>query len=175
MCEIMRAVFLGEGSQHCDDLLVMGAHCDSINNNDYGVRMDGYPARLMDSPEPQAFHPDAGIVSDWIEMWDYVGGIRFRGFVADKGDEKAMFVFFDQSVVAGDLKAGLMALLELCEVDYFSCDRLVICIDRHADQMARETLIKDMGWIGFSLTTLDDFSDGAELTSEKWLFMDMET
>jgi hypothetical protein len=102
MCEIMRAVFLGEGSQRCDDLLVMGAHCDSINNNDYGVKMDGYPAR----PEPHALHTDTGVVSDWIEMWDYVGGIRFRGFVADKGDEKAMFVFFDQSVVVGDLKAG---------------------------------------------------------------------
>jgi hypothetical protein len=105
MCEIMRSVFLGEGSQHCEDLLVMGAHCDS-NNNDYGVKMDGYPAHLMDAPEPHALRTDTGVVSDWIEMWDYVGGIRFRGFVADKGDEKAMFVFFDQSVVAGDLKAG---------------------------------------------------------------------
>jgi hypothetical protein len=71
--------------------------------------------------------------------------------------------------------SSLMALLELCEVDAFSCDRLVVCIDRHADQMARATLVKDLGWIGFSLTTLDDFSDGAELTSDKWLFMDMET
>jgi hypothetical protein len=82
----------------------MGTHCDS--NNDYGVKIDGYPARLMDSPEPEVLHMHNGVVSDWIEMWDYVGGIRFRGFVANKGDEKAMFVFFDQSVVAGDLKAG---------------------------------------------------------------------
>jgi hypothetical protein len=42
-------------------------------------------------------------------MWDYVGGIQFRGFVAEKEDEKAMFVFFDQSVVVGDLKAGYVA------------------------------------------------------------------
>jgi hypothetical protein len=69
----------------------------------------------------------------------------------------------------------LMALLELCEVDYFSCDRLVLCIDRQAEPTARDTVVKDLGWIGFSLTTLDDFSDGAELTSDKWLFMDMET
>ena len=68
-----------------------------------------------------------------------------------------------------------MALLELCELDSFSCNRLVVCIDRHADQMARDTLVKDLGWIGFGLTTLDDFSDGGELTSDKWLFMDMET
>lgn len=69
----------------------------------------------------------------------------------------------------------LMALLELCGVDHFSCERLVVCIDRHAEQLARDSLVKDLGWIGFSLATLDDFSNGRELTSEKWLFMDMET
>ena len=68
-----------------------------------------------------------------------------------------------------------MALLELCEVDAFSCDRLVVCIDRQTEQAACDTLVKDLGWIGFSLATLDDFSEGAELTSDKWLFMDMET
>ena len=47
-------------------------------------------------------------VTDCIEMWDYVGGIRFRGFVAERQDEKVMFVFFDQAVMqsSGDLKAG---------------------------------------------------------------------
>ena len=60
----------------------------------------------MDSPEPETLAADSGVVGNWIEMWDYVGGIRFRGFVAEKDGEKAMFVFFDQSVVAGDLKAG---------------------------------------------------------------------
>lgn len=69
----------------------------------------------------------------------------------------------------------LTALLELCDVDYFSCDRLVLCIDRQSDKMARATLTKDLGWIGFSLTTLDDFSETGEITSDKWLFMDMET
>lgn len=68
-----------------------------------------------------------------------------------------------------------MALLELCELDSFSCDRLVVCIDRQTNQPARNTLTKDLGWIGFSLTTLDDFSETGDITSEKWLFMDMET
>jgi hypothetical protein len=102
-CETLRSVFLGEGSQHREDSLVMGMHSTS---NDYGFEVEGYPDRLMDSPEPETFNSDKGVVSDWIEMWDYVGGIRFRGFVADKKDERAMFVFFDQSVVVGDLKAG---------------------------------------------------------------------
>lgn len=68
----------------------------------------------------------------------------------------------------------LMALMELCEVDHFSCGRLVLCIDRHVGQAARNNLTKDLGWIGFGLTTLDEFSQGEELTSDKWLFMDME-
>ena len=70
---------------------------------------------------------------------------------------------------------SLMALLELCAQDHFGCDRLVLCIDRHANATARDNLTKDLGWIGFGLTTLVEFSEGKELTSEKWLFMDMET
>lgn len=77
----------------------MGMH-DSLN--DYGVNVHGYP-----SPEEAGVSDEGkGAISDWIEMWDYVGGIRFRGFIAEKEDEKAMFVFFDQSVIVGDLKAG---------------------------------------------------------------------
>jgi len=142
----------------------------ALPQNDYGVKVEGLESPLL------ALETDAtGGVSDWIEMWDYVGGIRFRGFVAATQSEKVMFVFFDESVVSGDLKAGLMALLELCEVDHFSCDRLVVCIDRQTDQLARETLTKDLGWIGFSLTTLGEFTASGDVTSEKWLFMDMET
>jgi hypothetical protein len=80
----------------------MGVH------NDYGVEIDGYPARVLDSPEPELERANG--VGAWIEMWDYVGGVRFRGFVAEKEGEKAMFVFFDQSVVAGDLKAGYVSI-----------------------------------------------------------------
>lgn len=154
----------------------MGMHNTTLPGavlNDYGVQVDTF---VEDSQSPEmAGIPAGSVVTDWIEMWDYVGGIRFRGFVADQEDEKAMFVFFDEGVVGGDLKAGLMALLELCEVDYFSCSRLVVCIDRHTDQLARDTLTKDLGWIGFSLTTLEDFSSKGEIISDRWLFMEMET
>tara|TARA_R110002003_G_scaffold391_15_gene19532 strand:- start:23131 stop:23529 length:399 start_codon:yes stop_codon:yes gene_type:complete len=93
-CETLRSVFLGEGSQTRQDSLVMGMY----NVDDYGVK-----PREADLHAEEHGH---GNITDWIEMWDYVGGIRFRGFVAEKKDEKAMFVFFDQSVVVGDLKAG---------------------------------------------------------------------
>ncbi|KAH9874085.1 hypothetical protein IAQ61_004713 [Plenodomus lingam] len=184
-CETLRSVFLGEGNQCRQDSLVMGMHNSimPIYDNDYGVAVRRYSNASSEcsmvssslEAEEKGYFKSKGAITNWIEMWDYVGGIRFRGFVADKNGEKAMFVFFDQSVIMGDLKAGLTALLELCEVDYFSCSRLVVCIDRHTEPTARNTLTKDLGWIGFSLNTLNEFADGGELLSDKWLFMDMET
>lgn len=86
---------------------------DMYNNtstivNDYGIDARQTSSRIMDSPSPERFGEvqQKGLVSDWIEVWDYVGGNRFRGFVANKNDEKAMVVFFDQNVIGGDLKAG---------------------------------------------------------------------
>lgn len=70
---------------------------------------------------------------------------------------------------------SLMALLELCETDYFSCSRLVASVDRDTDPLAMDTLVKDLGWIGFELTTLKDFTREGDLISDKWLFLEMET
>ncbi|KAJ8112256.1 hypothetical protein OPT61_g5335 [Boeremia exigua] len=146
------------------------------NTNTYAASDYGTPGSVQDIAVDDSGNKSA--VTDCIEMWDYVGGIRFRGFVAEQAHERAMFVFFDQAVMqsSSDLKAGLMALLELCEVPHFSCNRLVVAIDRAADSKA---LMKDLGWIGFGLATLDDFVDDedleAEVTSAKWLFMEMET
>jgi hypothetical protein len=66
--------------------------------------------RIMDSPEPSpdavGYVSDKGMVSEWVEVWDYVGGIRFLGFVAEKEGERTLFVFFDQDVIGGKIKAG---------------------------------------------------------------------
>jgi hypothetical protein len=118
-CETLRAVFLGEGSQQRQDSLVMGVHnnttttstTSAIPTNDYGVDLRRYSDSSMGSSPGMVQFPtvddgDTGTITDYIEMWDYVGGIRFRGFVAEKEDEKAMFVFFDEAVIGGDLKAG---------------------------------------------------------------------
>lgn len=154
----------------------------AVANNDYGVDVR-YADRIMDSPPAMAVRdmdrvgkPGAsGLITDWIEMWDYVGGIRFRGFVVEKDGERTMFVFFDQKVIHEKIKAGLMALLELCDVPYFSCPRLIVSIDRETEKSDMDTLIKDLGWIGFQLTTLNGFTEDVDLISDKWLFMDMET
>ena len=68
-----------------------------------------------------------------------------------------------------------MALLELCDVDYFSCSRLVVCIDRRTQPKALEVLSKDLGWIGFQLTTLREFAEEGDVISKDWLFMEMDT
>ena len=75
--------------------------------NDYGVDVRQTSDVAVGSPSEEGFFGrQMGLVSDWIEVWDYVGGIRFRGFVAEKDGEKALVVFFDQNVIGGDLKAG---------------------------------------------------------------------
>lgn len=114
-CETLRAVFLGEGNLARQDSLVLGVQKHEEEEflsdvNDYGVDVRRYNSgRIMDSPSPEAVGavPQNGMIGQWVEIWDYVGGNKFRGFVADdKTGERAMFVFFDQSVVGGDLKAG---------------------------------------------------------------------
>ena len=93
------------------DSLVMGMYDNKhlpAGINDYGVDVQRYPDRLTDLPSPETDRMAVvhGIVSNYIECWDYVGGNRFRGFVAGQGDEKTMFIFFDRTVIGGDLKAG---------------------------------------------------------------------
>jgi hypothetical protein len=80
--------------------------------NDYGIDARRYSDSSTESdvPEMVRFEEEKGAISDYIEMWDYVGGIRFRGFVAAKEDERAMFIFFDESVINGDLKAGCVIM-----------------------------------------------------------------
>jgi hypothetical protein len=82
-------------------------------SNDYGIDARRYSdsTSSMGSSPGMATFPivdagDKGTITDHIEMWDYVGGVRFRGFVAETEEEKVMFVFFDDMVVSSDLKAG---------------------------------------------------------------------
>ncbi|KAF2640156.1 hypothetical protein P280DRAFT_490518 [Massarina eburnea CBS 473.64] len=181
-CETLSSVFLGEGNLVRQDSLVTGMHSINLSaGNDYGVDV-GSADRIMDSPPALAVSDidhvgkeDGDMVKEWIEVWDYVGGVRFRGFVVEKEQEKTLFVFFDKNVIGAKIKAGLMALLELCDVDYFSCSRLVLAIDRQTEKPTMDSLVKDLGWIGLRLATLNDFADQEEIVSDQWLFMGMET
>lgn len=50
-------------------------------------------------------------VREWVEIWEYAAGLRFRGFVSDKNGLSTLFVFFDKSVIGPDLKNGYVWLL----------------------------------------------------------------
>lgn len=64
------------------------------------------PPTPSPSPETHAYSATSGAVREYVEMWDYAGGARFRGFVVEKGDERSLFIFFDREVLEQDLKPG---------------------------------------------------------------------
>jgi hypothetical protein len=68
----------------------------------------GLSAQAYSPPEmgETYFNTKAMFPEAYFELWDYVGGTSFRGFVAGQGEEKALFAFFDASVVGRDLKQG---------------------------------------------------------------------
>lgn len=165
-----------------------------------------------------------GMVDRYIEVWDYVGNSSFRGFIAERqlpreNVERTLFLFFED-IAGTQLKTGsasdtipnthpswpmkltstsLMALIELAS-ECFACDRLVICLERNGDGL--QNLIRDLGWVGFELITLQHWArssvgdrhslrsasfsststssssilttEDQDFTSGKWLFMGME-
>jgi hypothetical protein len=65
------------------------------------------------SPDGRIYPQAGGMIRDYVEVWDYAGGARFRGFVAEKEDERALFVFFDKDVMGMDLKPGYVFLTHI--------------------------------------------------------------
>ena len=68
-----------------------------------------------------------------------------------------------------------MALLELATGEGLECSQLVVCLDRQGEPGAVADLTRDLGWVGFELLTLDEWADGSACTSDRWLFLGMET
>lgn len=65
-----------------------------------------------------------------------------------------------------------MALLELATSDAFACSQLVICVDRTAEDV--EDTVRDLGWVGFELTMLDNWAGHQGRMSDRWLFFGMD-
>jgi hypothetical protein len=122
----------------------------------------------------RGFGPRGGVLG-WLEIWDYAGGSSFRGFVAEDASRanKSLFVFFDAHSITRDLKQALVALIELAEGP-LACSHMVICIERSIPEEETKGLTKGLQWAGFSLTTLDFWSSGVDVLSNRWLFMGME-
>jgi len=198
----MKRIFLGGRMDSTNVSHWMGSIYDNkkIENKFKSQGMD-FEHKKMSNDSNYTYFGKQDEDTQFIEVWDYVGGTSFRGFVADKElsrgrIEKTMFLFFEH-VAGTQLKHGLMALIELA-TECFACDRLVICLERTGEGLPG--LIRDLGWVGFELVTLAHwmqteipggprsarcssfssvstsssvFSDD-EITSEKWLFMGME-
>jgi hypothetical protein len=133
-----------------------------------------------------------GVVESWFELWDYIGGTRFRGFVAERNGQRGMFAFFDHEAAGHNLKPrcahlaalyekcchtnllnSLLALIELCSDLEINCSELNLCIDRHIPDAG--PLMKSFGWVGFEASTLAEWTDGGDIISERWLFLTLET
>lgn len=85
-----------------------------------------------------------------------------------------VFVFVVLINITLTLTSRLMSLLELSGGDDFGCSKLVVCVDRAADEEDMKTLTRDLGWVGFELVTLDYWSSSTACTSDKWLFLEMD-
>jgi len=114
------------------------------------------------------------LVKSYWEMWDYQGGCRFRGFVAEGEEETSMFVFFDEGAFGHGLKAGMMAIIDLCDATGVNCNSIYVCLDRRLKSSEYTTLMKDLRWVGFESTTLADWTAYEEITSSRWTFLKLE-
>ncbi|CRK26813.1 hypothetical protein BN1708_000622 [Verticillium longisporum] len=66
-----------------------------------------------------------------------------------------------------------MALIELADTP-LECQHLVVCLDRRIEERDAKGLMKSLQWVGFELTTLDNWAKDLDVTSKEWLFMGME-
>ncbi|KAI8633989.1 ornithine decarboxylase antizyme-domain-containing protein [Xylariaceae sp. FL1651] len=164
-CETMRTVFQGERNAAGNGSCLTGVQ--------YALTPpDDYPP-TPPSSSPRSSLSSAVGIKGWMEFWDYAGGASFRAFVAEDGDEKSLFAFFDSGLVGRDLKQALIALIELADVP-LGCTHVVICMDRSMPEDHAKALMKSLQWVGFELTTLDHWAKELDVVSDKWLFMGME-
>ena len=112
-CDTLKAVFLVEKDTGLENSLVMDMRNTKADSNALDILPKQQRTMMQHdlptpspSPETNAYFDEGGLIKEYVEVWDYVGGLRFRGFVAEKDDERSLFIFFDQYVVGTDMKKG---------------------------------------------------------------------
>lgn len=91
-CETMKVTFLGEEGRFTDNgSYEMGASTYTSGRNAHNIQSNWGGNKNIDA---------------YFEVWDYVGGCNFRGFVGGRGDKQSLFIFFEKSTVHKDLKQG---------------------------------------------------------------------
>ncbi|KAH6891376.1 ornithine decarboxylase antizyme-domain-containing protein [Thelonectria olida] len=165
-CESMKTAFHGEMSPSMNGSGLSGAYLQTPPPDD---RLPDHFRQSFSDDKLPAFNVEA-----WLEVWDYAGGASFRAFVANDGEEKSLFVFFDAEGVMGrDLKKALMALIEIADGP-LDCSHVVTCIDRRIPLDETRSLSKSLQWVGFEMTTLDHWAHDLDVTSKRWMLMGME-
>jgi hypothetical protein len=112
-CETLRAIFYGEKNDAQQDSLGTGMQYNNIvqsvgESMAIDVLALGSDSNGLSSSHSSldSFTQSHGLVTDYLEVYDYVGGARFRGFIAEHEGERNLFVFFEQGVLGNDLKPG---------------------------------------------------------------------
>ncbi|KAI0134578.1 ornithine decarboxylase antizyme [Xylariales sp. AK1849] len=168
-CETMKSVFQVEGNMASNGSSLTGVYnTPLIPPTDYPTPPSSYSSSGSYMKSLSTVN-----VNGWMEFWDYAGGASFRAFVAEDGDDKSLFAIFDTGLTGRDLKHALIALIELAEGP-LDCSQVVICLDRSIPQDDAKALMRSFQWVGFELTTLDQWAKGYDVTSDKWLFMAMD-
>lgn len=115
-CETLRTVFLVEKDTGLETSLLM----DLRNKNNTTSRNVPIPQSTVmhhgqptpsPSPDGRSYPEPGGVLKLYLEVW--CGPIGFRGFVAEKGDMRTMFIFFNKEIVGMDLKQGYVHSLSL--------------------------------------------------------------
>lgn len=101
----MKTAFHGERNPSMYGSGLSGAYLQTPPSDDQ-LLLDFQQQAIGNDVKPHGFE-----VGAWMEVWDYAGGASFRAFIADDGEEKSLFVFFDfEGVLGRDLKKAYVAL-----------------------------------------------------------------
>ncbi len=74
-----------------------------------------------------------------------------------------------------DHPTRLIALMELASDPNFVCTGVVTCLHRSTDAGESKSPMRELGWVGFKLITLEHWAEGhGEVTSAKWVFLGIE-
>ncbi|POS82173.1 hypothetical protein EPUL_005715, partial [Erysiphe pulchra] len=157
-CETMKVTFLGEEG-------------GSTDNGSYEMGAGTILGR--NALKKKINWRDSNNIDAYFEMWDYIGGCNFRGFVGGRGEKQSLFIFFEKSTIHKDLKQGLMALIEFAEV-VFDVPRIVLCLDRSIPENDVKPLLKSLSWVGFKPVSLEFLTHSTTVISTKWFFLGME-
>ncbi|KAK6076143.1 hypothetical protein SCUP234_00247 [Seiridium cupressi] len=166
-CDTMKSVFQVEGN--------MASNGSGLTDVNYYITPPptDYPTPPSSFSSTDGYmKPDINAIG-WMEFWDYAGGASFRAFVAEDGEERSLFAFFDAGLMGRDLKKALIAFMDLAEGP-LACSQVVICLDRLIPGDDAKSLMRSFQWVGFELTTLDHWAKEIDVTSDKWFFMALD-